>query len=751
MHGVECGAAKEEGRNNSLHHYISCADPFPIPMMSGPLVPQSSSAGFSQQGQVDWVELSTRSVQFSVTVLARLSKAGIDAYTLQVGRAICLNFSLDPIGQELIADAIFQLKKYGPYGNVIWFGFGVKQVVTDLAETEQGLMLVALCASLTTTYDSTYSARVLRELCVLQHAPQSFTPALRQWKAVVEICAGILSSSRFILILNGFRRLMSAQRDMPSPRSETMPTSYANLAAAILALARISKNHMVNATFTGGLDCAWLAAFAETVLSLDVVIYNTSGLSLYLSRSSHGALPQVTIVCSDRPEPAAQVDVLIRRAFLVPGGKAVFSSRGSPYLGNSMNWRSPWLSILHETFHDDADALLESETGHQLAVYLECMSLVQRPGFTQEDLITEEDPPKASDIFNFVDPLLRFHEKIRGQEFLRFASSRLPELAKLQSKNQAIANIDAFRLGQDSLDAICGACSCSGCSSKEPNNHTFCFKVMAQTILVFLWICLSCSIDDDVYPSITGLRTLYSWLHPDFGDPDFDIFNCEKESRDASHFGPFFVSSPPFRGLDLVFLVLAGLSAPYSNYVMRGSTPRKLAKVGEGLCVYSVALEDPKLPPSLISKFRVVRGYVAFSGARFDRIRSLPSAKTNRGISDESLDYLLNKNPPLSFDMIVQEGHEEMELYLAYLVKYLDPNKKTCELWLNLKDYFRRLYKIMKKMQCASRCKSLCQIETFPFAYYPWRNSMNAPVKFEAGAIDNAQQKVDGVKDTNNT
>ncbi len=92
--------------------------------MSAPLPPQSSAAGFSNQSQVDWVELSNKSVQFFVAVLARLSRAGINAYTLHVGRAICLGFALDPIAQERIADAIFKLKKYNSYGDLIWFGFG---------------------------------------------------------------------------------------------------------------------------------------------------------------------------------------------------------------------------------------------------------------------------------------------------------------------------------------------------------------------------------------------------------------------------------------------------------------------------------------------------------------------------------------------------------------------------------------------------------------------------------------------------
>ena len=117
-------------------------------------------------------------MQFSVAVLARLSKAGIDAFTLRFGQAICCNFALEPRAQELVSEAIHKAKKYGSYGDLMWFGFGIKDIVTDLADTEEGLTLVALCAALSTTYDSTFAAQVIREICVLCKAPQSFTTML---------------------------------------------------------------------------------------------------------------------------------------------------------------------------------------------------------------------------------------------------------------------------------------------------------------------------------------------------------------------------------------------------------------------------------------------------------------------------------------------------------------------------------------------------------------------------------------------
>ena len=745
----ECGVDKEEGCkvgcNHSLYHNVSRADSFLMPMMSGPLVPQPSSAGFSQQGQVDWVELSTRSVQFSVAVLARLSRAGIDAYTLQVGRALCLNFALDPIAQEHIADAIFQLKKYSSYGNLIWFGFGVKHVVTDLAETEEGLTLVALCAALTTTYDSTYSARVVRELCVLQKAPQSFTPALRQWKAVVQLCSGILTSSHFILVLNGFWRLVSAQHKLPSTERYQHPTLYAELALAIYTLARISKRHLVNATITGGFDCAWLAAFAEWVLRLDVGIFDTSGRSLYRSRSCVGVLPQIKILIFDETTRDAQVHIRVSKAMVVSSGSPIILSqakhKGTPQSG-ILNWRSPWSSILHDTFNVQAETLLSDDVGTQFALYLECASLVQISAMTRRGLSDANMIRMDAYENNPVDPLLHIHPDAHGRGFLKFASVRLPEIAASLwlDRPVAINEQEASRLRASSCIAIGRACTCSIHQHRPVGDiqTDFCLEVMAETILVFLWILLASSIDDGIYPSITGLTDLYSWFRQNHW-PGYDQWRMRQF---------------PVQGIDLVFHVLTGVPMPYkSELTTFERVPTQLAMADNSLCVYRTALEDPKLPLGLISKFRVVHGYIAYSGARFGSIRSLASAHSSLGdkLPGARLDYLLNASLPLSIDVIMQESDDEAQLEMAYLIKYIDANKMSCNIWLDLGFLMQRLGRVSNSVQCAGKCKRLYELESFPFADYPWRNSLNAPLKLNMEAVDVAQQTIRHLKDTKNT
>lgn len=57
-------------------------------------------------------------------------------------------FAFNPVGQERVSFAITQMKKYGSQGNIIWVGYGIKHIVTKLAESEEGLALVALYCTL---------------------------------------------------------------------------------------------------------------------------------------------------------------------------------------------------------------------------------------------------------------------------------------------------------------------------------------------------------------------------------------------------------------------------------------------------------------------------------------------------------------------------------------------------------------------------------------------------------------------------
>lgn len=121
---------------------------------------------------------------------------------------------------------------------------------------------------------------MLRKLRGLCKAPQSFSPAIRQWKILVGLCAGILTSSHFVLVLDGFHRVVIGGRNVSGLEPNRCPTTCSALAETILTIAQVTNKGLASATFTGGLDCTGLAAVAEWGFSLDVSIYNSAGLPL---------------------------------------------------------------------------------------------------------------------------------------------------------------------------------------------------------------------------------------------------------------------------------------------------------------------------------------------------------------------------------------------------------------------------------------------------------------------------------------
>lgn len=663
--------------------------------MAGAVVPASSN--FQQQGTVDWVELSGRSVQFSVAVLARLSKAGIDPFTLQVGRAICTNFSLHPIAQGRISDAILALKKFASYGDVIWFGFGVKHVVTDLAETEEGLALVAVCAALSTTYDSLYGARVLRELCGLCKAPLTFSPAIRQWKILVELCAGILTSSHFGLVLDGFRRLVSRGGNTP-PKLETKrcPTTYSALAEAILTIAQVTTKRLASATFTGGLDCVWLAAVGEWVFSLDVIIYNSADLALYRSRSLDQQPPQITVVYVENMTEWEEQSFVSEKTSLIRSGRTLFVREDDNPLGDPhfFNWRSSWSTILHDTFHGAVDELLSGDNGYQFGLYLYCVSMIQEP-----DLRYKEDHDTPHLISgNLVEPLLWTQESSRGHKFLSFASKRLPELGQcLEHDFSSIPQNKVGSAGFAARNIFESECKAHCRNLSQYVGKSVCLRKLAEVIVNFLWITLVSDIEREITPSVTGLSNLYRRLD----DNENQIGHRDDGGAQE---------------MALVFHVLSGLSVDSEEQTLTsleeqpllppGRLPSKqssryLAKVGAGICVYRQALEDPNLPPDSIFKFRVVPGYISHADAVFKRIRNLSGFRNPLEVRFDASSTFQ------SVDAIVQETDRDSELAMAYQVNFVDGRGQRKYLFLSVGLLLLSLQGRVDAFKCGGGCLDL--------------------------------------------
>ena len=139
---------------------------------------EGSAPGFKQQGTIDWVALAKVPVTFSVEVLARLSKAGIDPFTVVAGQAVCSSFILPPRVHSEVVDHLSKLRRVSLYGKVAWFGFGLRHVLYDLVEKDEGVACLALCGCLSESYSPFLGAQVFRDLSRCQNVPSELSPGL---------------------------------------------------------------------------------------------------------------------------------------------------------------------------------------------------------------------------------------------------------------------------------------------------------------------------------------------------------------------------------------------------------------------------------------------------------------------------------------------------------------------------------------------------------------------------------------------
>ncbi|KFY45486.1 hypothetical protein V495_02961 [Pseudogymnoascus sp. VKM F-4514 (FW-929)] len=578
--------------------------------MSTNLVPSGGSSvsnAFAQQGTVDWTALSRSSVNFSVEILARLSKAGVEPITAAMGQAIFCGFNLDPEGQKRFSDALSRLKAFSSYGDIMWFGFGVKHIVRTLSDTEQGLTCVAMCACLSVSYDKFFCSKVLKALADQQRAPNSLMPSLSQWAALVNICSGAVSGSRFPRLVEGHARLTQSYGE--GRHCLRGPTSADALAKALSELSKVSSGTVRSVTFIGGVDCGWLAALSQWLLSLTVDIVDADGSVLYSSRTSDDPLyyPQVTIMLQSDQDGQVNTAVLKKSVF-VPSGDffaSIISRTRSGQPSGFYSGRSEWQTILHDAFGPSFDLLLHPKVIDNFAALLYYVSSV-----------SNSDGAPCN-----VEPWGGFSttRTERQNLYLSFAEKRLPELIpvchiakKMISYQEIILNTQANSLAVLERHCSCAECESSNSSIRPPiykikTGSIFCLKEAAFAIFEYIWILSWLDIDENIYPSVNGL-VLLSNNHGIFiNDTQYDTLNDT-------------LNKIKKRGLDnhIVPAIIQLFTGQIQ--VDRYSDKTVSARSEGGVCVYLPSLENPTSSPQKQLRAIVVAGHIEWDSKIFSGV-----------------------------------------------------------------------------------------------------------------------------------
>ncbi|KAI9889016.1 MAG: hypothetical protein M1814_006074 [Vezdaea aestivalis] len=666
---------------------------------------------FQQQGQVDWIALSKSVIQLSVEAYARLSKAGVEALTLEIGRGLCHSFLLQPASQERIIDAISKLQKHSGYKNLLWFGFGLKSVSEDLATTEQGLTLCALCGSLSAAYEPALVARILRELCVKADVPRNLRPSISQWRALVDLLGGTLMSSEFTITLEGFQRIIAPKRPFSRHSLINRCSSASELGDVILALARISNSKLSSVTITGGFDCSWLAAFAQWVLALSVEVRNSTSTIYRSGDAAQAAQVIFHIITPSSDKTYGAGTVVTGKSYMLSSGRDLIYATDNQEF--SFITRSPWGTILFDTFGDDIEHF-HSTCGSAFNVYLNCL-VTLGPDFTLSKLekgFSADYNKKSPPLYWAVSPFLWSNPKSRGSQFFDFARTRLPELEGYTKFLPKMKSQEADKLISQCRLLFHMYCHCSLHNNKdEADRSDICMCLLADTILVFLWINIISSIDGSIMPSSSGLKTLYGWvlrgMYPFWAEHKGDGIADLIQSK-------FGWTSGPFLDLEIVFAVFAGSKSKINDMSGGEDQYGNLAVCDAGICAYSHFLDRPWSTFLETSHYRIVPGHISHEGSLYLLVKQRSPGWTTSPQDIDSLRHTLHNR--LEITAIAEELDNTCFLTFAYQITHPFYNRPFL---FNLRDL--RVYSEYRPLlQAEHHCKTIhrpypgCSVLTLP-------------------------------------
>jgi hypothetical protein len=552
------------------------------------------SSSFIQQGTVDWGNLASKFVSYTIEVLTRLSSANIQPLTVEVASLTCCQFNISPAGRVNVSQALSSLTYHKAFGNVLWFGFGVRHIVHTLAITNGGFSSLALCAALSEYYPEHISAEVLNELAKSIGAPTRLTPSIMQWGALMKSCAGVFAATQFPVLVGQFQRLVESHYPTgttiePDQQSSTcaMPKT---IAEALRGIGSVSRGEMAAISIVGGRDIFWLAAVCQWLFSLEICIRSTEGTVLYSDKSDNEE-PRVALVLhyqsdgSPTSTPYTQSLQSIRKTYVLENTRSLIQ-HGSE--GQVFSGRAPWDSLFGSVFGLDFDELVRDQE----------QSLGTAIGSAARILLglatVEEGIPKQ--VYNAWPT---YSTSSFGNGFITQLVDRFPELARMKGIMNSAARTsfkDAKIAYENQVKILIMQCGCRWCSpgmGKPVDYEHFCRVAIFETIVALAYMLAEVEIAPNLFLKIASVRATYrrqmAYRQAVTKQTRRDV---EGDDEDASWYdvlGPFalIVGDVYDKGTDHHMMRCMTLFSG-SSTMLDGA----VAVSGDGICCYRGILKD---------------------------------------------------------------------------------------------------------------------------------------------------------------
>ena len=459
--------------------------------------------------------------------------------------------------------------------------------------------------------------------------PSALLPCIRNWHTLIKPCAGIFASSKFSNLIHGFACLSVPPSSFGMGSYEA--TAPDALAQALIRLTEVSSKHLENITITGGIDCAWLAAFAEFALGLRIEILKLDGLQQYCSSSGHttsGGKIQVTFL----KDGAAKHEIEItRKCFILPVGRDLFKMETDTVVQNQVNLiRSSWTSILIDSFGSSAQILLQNPiiSGYfgKILVYA-----------SQKNTKPYVRSPSGN---GNISLKMQYCANSRyGDDLLDFAARRFPELKPvIQTATANRKHRITWRMAQKAVLRLEIACDCIYCS-RVGFHVGWCLVHVVSTIVTMISIL-----------SMTNVHEL-----------NMTTFRAQalcRAGRITYGMQAKYVSTMGIYLHSAAHSLFSALT-PTTYHTKR--TPIAVAE--SGICSFQGLLIDPKLPPILAATVTVMPGHIEYSGALVEKIEDLPF-HSDDALSEGLLPFELESRK--TFELLISETADFNTLQAAY-------------------------------------------------------------------------------------
>ena len=453
----------------------------------------------SPSNALDWDEVATRKVSFTINGLAQHAAANVDVATVQIGRLICDQFKIPAKGDRNLSDAFNNLPVYDSHD---WaFGFGFDHIA-------RGAWSWVIPGILLEYFDERFSAQVCSQLASDLDPPWEMAPSLYQWRRLMHACNGVLATNRFGVLVDDFVRLNPYNHVTTShvsagtsayPRHHTTPQAVAK---ALKLLAEVSFGRLSQVQLVGTDDIGWMAAVAEWLFDMRVKITSAAGQSLYCNCADRD--PQVELVFeSDKQEEALQKLQLKENTYRLPDvwDEQRVNVHEGHYLPPVLGGRVLWESLFQTVFQDAFMAVLHTEPA-VLGTTVACAARVLQAISTGENGV-----PSSLGTSSWLSGPGSYGAGLvqtMTNWFVGFsrALSNMQHCLKL-SLPEAVSKYD------EQMMKLRKRCACSVCEPSSDVRKDLCQLVMMESI-VALGVSLSrIVIAPELYPRRSGIRLLY--------------------------------------------------------------------------------------------------------------------------------------------------------------------------------------------------------------------------------------------------